>query len=191
MNKKILYLSLAVVVLILCASSVTAFVSPSPGIKDPTFSKVWVAIMDLQTQIKNIQLIPGPTGPTGPTGPAGTNGVNGKDGAPGADGATVHFGPNGAVYDSIDVYEYEAGTAATDGFAMAKCYANDVNIRTVVFGNINNVQQIRSVGIAPPPEVSGGWPDSMIVMPVAKGEVWKVYGLHCSYFSVYWRPLIS
>ena len=32
---------------------------------------VWAAIADLQQQINNIQLIPGPTGPQGPSGPSG------------------------------------------------------------------------------------------------------------------------
>ena len=70
MNKKILYLSIAVVVLIISASSVTALVSPPPGIKEPTLSKVWAAIMDLQNQILKIPA--GAQGPTGPTGPTGT-----------------------------------------------------------------------------------------------------------------------
>ena len=99
MNKKILYLSLAVVVLILCASSVTAFVSPPPGIKDPTFSKVWAAIMDLQKQITNIQLTPGPTGPTGATGAQGTAG---PAGSPGKDGSTV-VTKSGHASDNDDI----------------------------------------------------------------------------------------
>ena len=53
-NKKIIYISLAVLVLILSASTVSALVSPPPGIKDPSLSKVWAAIMDLQTQIKGL-----------------------------------------------------------------------------------------------------------------------------------------
>jgi len=53
-NKKIIYISLAVLVLILSTSAVTALVSPPPGIKDPSLSKVWAAIMDLQTQIKGL-----------------------------------------------------------------------------------------------------------------------------------------
>ncbi len=41
---------------------------------------------DLQDQIDNISLTPGPTGATGATGAAGTNGTNGTNGATGATG---------------------------------------------------------------------------------------------------------
>ncbi|MBC8286029.1 MAG: hypothetical protein H8E42_01000 [Nitrospinae bacterium] len=59
-------------------------------------------INDLQTQVSNIQLIPGPQGiqgipgPVGPQGPAGTNGLDGAQGSQGPVGPT---GPPGA--DSI------------------------------------------------------------------------------------------
>lgn len=42
---------------------------------------------DLQQQIDNIELTPGPQGPQGPPGNDGTNGTNGTDGTNGADGA--------------------------------------------------------------------------------------------------------
>lgn len=62
---------------------------------------------NLQNQIDNITLTPGPEGPAGPAGPAGadgadgTNGTNGTDGADGAEGPP---GPPGAD-----------GTNGTDG----------------------------------------------------------------------------
>ena len=44
---------------------------------------------DLQTQINNIQLTPGPQGPAGPAGPAGATGATGAQGIPGvANGIT-------------------------------------------------------------------------------------------------------
>jgi len=53
-NKKIIYISLAVLVLILSASAVMATVTPPKGIKDNSLSKVWANIMDLQTQINGL-----------------------------------------------------------------------------------------------------------------------------------------
>jgi hypothetical protein len=90
MNKKIIYLSIAVVVLIISASSVTALVSPPKGIKEPTLSKVWAAIIDLQNQILKIPAgAQGPAGPQGPAGAAGATGATGAQGNAGKDGSTV------------------------------------------------------------------------------------------------------
>ena len=56
---------------------------------------------DLQDQINNIQLIPGPAGPAGPAGPKGDTGLKGDTGPqgaagdPGADGAAGSTGPKG------------------------------------------------------------------------------------------------
>jgi hypothetical protein len=50
---------------------------------------------DLQAQIDNIQLTPGPQGPQGPAGPPGADGAPGPAGPPGADGAIGPAGPQG------------------------------------------------------------------------------------------------
>jgi hypothetical protein len=179
MNKKILYLSLAVVVLILCASSVTAFVSPPPGIKDPTLSKVWAAIMDLQTQIKNIQTTPGPTGPTGPAG------KDGKDGAQGPAGATVHFGPAQDINVQGQTTYY--ATAATDGIVMLRC-------RNLLGGDVlaagTTWDGTTSTNIIDESEWSASSTSASITMPVASGESWFVNWRDCE-ANLYWRPLIS
>lgn len=59
---------------------------------------------DLQQQIDNIELTPGPTGPAGPAG---------ADGAPGADGATGPQGPSGAP--GADGADGAPGTDGADG----------------------------------------------------------------------------
>ena len=90
MNKKIIYLTAAVLIVLLGASAVTAIVTPPNGIKDTNLKGIWVAIMDLQKQITNIQLIPGPRGEQGPQGepgPQGEQGPQGNQGPAGADGA--------------------------------------------------------------------------------------------------------
>lgn len=51
-------------------------------------------IDDLETDLGNIELTPGPQGPAGPTGPTGPKGDTGNTGAAGAPGAT---GPSGAL----------------------------------------------------------------------------------------------
>ncbi len=59
------------------------------------FDSVWVAIRDLQRQITNIQLIPGPAGQRGETGPAGSQGETGLTGNTGAIGFTGATGLTG------------------------------------------------------------------------------------------------
>lgn len=61
MKKVVLTLALGTAVLLFPRSA--AYASP--------WDDVWAAITNLQEQITNIVLTPGPTGPTGPTGPAG------------------------------------------------------------------------------------------------------------------------
>lgn len=53
MNKKILYLAVAVVIVLLGASAVSGIVIPPPGIKDTNLKSIWAAVMDLQKQISS------------------------------------------------------------------------------------------------------------------------------------------
>ncbi len=72
-------------------------------------------IADLQSQIDNIQLTPGPAGPkgdTGPQGPAGADGTNGTNGVDGAQGPKGDTGPQGIA--GLD------GTNGIDGAAGPK-----------------------------------------------------------------------
>ena len=56
------------------------------------FQAIWNAISNLQAQITNIQLIPGPQGPQGETGPQG---IQGEPGLQGLQGETGPQGPQG------------------------------------------------------------------------------------------------
>ncbi len=57
----------------------------------------WRAIADLQSQIDNIQLTPGPQGPQGKAGADGAAGTNGSAGAAGADGTAGADGADGTA----------------------------------------------------------------------------------------------
>jgi hypothetical protein len=73
---------------LLIASSVYAKEDKSP------FDKIWIAIQSLQTEISNIQLMPGPKGDKGDTG------LNGEDGDQGIPGEPGPQGPKGDKGDS-------------------------------------------------------------------------------------------
>ncbi len=59
-------------------------------------SKLWNAIVGLQNQINNIQLIPGPPGPEGPLGEQGAPGPQGEQGLQGPEGSQGLPGPAGS-----------------------------------------------------------------------------------------------
>ncbi|MGB8215765.1 MAG: hypothetical protein WCE94_00525 [Candidatus Methanoperedens sp.] len=68
------------------------------------FQAIWdainattIKIADLQQQINNIQLTPGPQGPVGPKGDTGAIGSQGPKGDTGATGATGETGPAGPI----------------------------------------------------------------------------------------------
>lgn len=67
------------------------------------WDSIWGAIEDLQTQISELSLIPGPQGPEGPqgpqgpVGPQGIQGPVGPQGSVGAQGVQGPVGPAGAV----------------------------------------------------------------------------------------------
>ena len=70
MNKKILYLTLAVVLIVLGPSMATAIITPPSNMKDPSLSKIWGALIDLQNQITALknQVANIPAGKQGPAG---------------------------------------------------------------------------------------------------------------------------
>lgn len=87
------------------------------------FKPLWDAMDGLCTQIKNIQLIPGPkgdtgatgaTGPIGPTGPKGDTGATGATGATGEQGIQGLPGEKGATGDTGP-----AGTNGKSAFELA------------------------------------------------------------------------
>lgn len=59
------------------------------------FDAIWAAIEDLQAQIDEIELIPGPQGETGPQGPEGPAGPEGSQGPAGPEGPEGPQGPAG------------------------------------------------------------------------------------------------
>jgi hypothetical protein len=59
------------------------------------FDALWAAIADLQAQIIEIELMPGPAGPVGPVGPAGSEGPEGSVGPEGPIGPEGPVGPVG------------------------------------------------------------------------------------------------
>ncbi len=70
-------------------------------IKGQPFQALWDAIADLQAdlqqQIDDLELIPGPVGPQGPPGPVGPEGPEGPQGPPGPEGPQGPPGPAGPM----------------------------------------------------------------------------------------------
>jgi len=63
------------------------------------FNEIWNAIYDLQNQVNNIQLIPGPVGPQGEVGPKGDTGDRGEQGHRGEVGPQGESGQKGDTGD--------------------------------------------------------------------------------------------
>jgi len=95
MKKKHIFLAMAMLALLLVATPTLARVQkPKDWLRQP-FEKIWTALTDLQNQINNIQLIPGPEGLVGPTGPQGPQGLQGLEGQQGLQGPEGPQGPQG------------------------------------------------------------------------------------------------
>ena len=95
-------LFLVILVILLMTSSVFAYVEkPKRWWKNP-FRKIWNTLLDLQEQIDNIQLIPGPQGEQGQQGPSG---IDGEKGDTGPDGEKGNIGE---CECSINLGEFEA-----------------------------------------------------------------------------------
>jgi hypothetical protein len=78
MNKKLLTIVIASVILVMVVSPVTATLpSESPLPDGGIWRIVWELLQDLQGQITNIQLTPGPQGEPGSAGQDGADGVDG------------------------------------------------------------------------------------------------------------------
>ena len=95
MTQRKIVLSLAL--LILCIPIIAFAQVKAQGVP---FQDLQNQINNLQQQINNIKLTPGPTGPAGPVGPVGPmgpQGAQGLTGAVGATGATGAPGPTGSA----------------------------------------------------------------------------------------------
>ena len=92
-------------IIILSTTLISAEVEkPDKWWRNP-FQKIWDAILDLQEQINNIQLIPGPQGKPGPQGPQGEKGIQGGKGEQGEQGQQ---GPQGEKGEPGPIKELES-----------------------------------------------------------------------------------
>jgi hypothetical protein len=179
MNKKLLTIAIALVILAMVVAPVAAQLpakSPLPSGKP--YELIWTFLQDLQNQIKGIPA--GPQGIQGPPGPAGAQGPAGKDGAA---GATAHFGTWTDLPVSQSDGEYTA-TAATDGFVTCTCGGYFTNTYVTGFDSSTPIVSSAASGTLPP----GG---ATITMPVYKGENFKIEWSSpniCQTFYLKWMP---
>lgn len=121
------------------------------------WDRVWAAIQDLQSQIANIQLIPGPIGPQGPAGVQGPQGATGSQGPQGIQGPA---GLAGAELDRSRVYQRYTDLLPVVAHApgtTAEIFCddeNDVLLNGGFFVSHNNVRPLASYGIF---GVRAGW----------------------------------
>ena len=80
-----------------------AIAAPTPSPTPNPFADLWAAIKNLQWQIRNIHLIPGPPGPQGETGLQGLPGELGPQGERGESGPQGPAGPRLVVKDANGV----------------------------------------------------------------------------------------
>jgi len=92
---------------------------------------------DLQNQLNNIQLTPGPPGPEGPAGPPGAGGAQGPPGPQGPAGADGAAGPQGPIGP-----EGPQGLAGADGHISITVTDTEVGTACDAYGN--GGQRIRS-----------------------------------------------
>jgi hypothetical protein len=98
-------IALLVIALVLVFSINVAFAAKGG---DP-LAVVWAAIADLQHQIDNIQLIPGPQGPKGDKGDTGNTGLVGSQGIQGVKGDKGDAGNAGKSLRVVDANGNEVG----------------------------------------------------------------------------------
>ena len=96
-RRSLLAACIAVAVIAMVVVPVAALVEPpSPLPNGKPYEIIWNFLRDLQTQITNIQLMPGPVGP------AGEQGIQGEQGPPGERGPIGPAGEPGAKGDEGD-----------------------------------------------------------------------------------------
>ncbi|MCX6723213.1 MAG: hypothetical protein NT094_04095 [Candidatus Staskawiczbacteria bacterium] len=99
MKKKILIIIFAIAILSLASPTLATVQKPNNWIIQP-FEKIWNALLDLQSQISHIQLLPGPKGDTGLQGQKGDQGLPGVTGLQGIQGEVGPIGPQGLKGDT-------------------------------------------------------------------------------------------
>lgn len=123
MNKKLLYIGITLIIVGMIIAPVTAIVTPPTTIKDALLKGIWTAIMDLQNQIKTIQLKPGPQGIQGPPGPTGAAGAAGATGATGTCSCAISMEEFNALAARVAALEGSPGCG--DGTCSgSETYAN-------------------------------------------------------------------
>jgi hypothetical protein len=194
MNKKLLYIGITILIVGMIIAPVAAIVTPPTTIKDALFRGIWTAIMDLQNQIKNIQLKPGPQGIQGPPGPAGAKGPTGTQGPAGAAGAAGAQGPAGPAgvtvhfedWDTSSYVQNKKYTASTDGFVVVHAWcvvSPPCQMQGIPkFDPIRNPEFKFVVDIDP-----GG--NNGLTMPVRAGDAWMVQTWHPAVLHIRWLPL--
>ena len=116
MKRKILVFFIAIIVIgMLVIPASAKQVNPPRGLNIWDAHGIWDAVMNLQQQINEIQLTPGPIGPIGPIGPTGAPGADGLAGADGKDGVDGLAGADGK--DGVDGLAGADGKDGVDGLA--------------------------------------------------------------------------
>jgi len=113
-KRKILAIIIAGLFIATAVPPVSADIMIPPGMRLWDIRLVWNAMLNLQSQINNLQLHAGPTGPVGPTGPIGPSGPTGATGPTGASGPTGATSPTGAT-----------GPTGTGGVLTGSCAATN------------------------------------------------------------------
>jgi hypothetical protein len=178
MDKKLLTIAIALIILAIVVAPVAAVLpATNPLPKGTGWNTVWELLQDLQNQITNIQLIPGPQGPTGP---------------PGSDGVTVHFGEWQEIeVDETDGAYYSGDPAETDGFVRFMCTANK---EIYIYGFTGNYPTNIDVIAYDKSPAYGSGPQAIaptsIVFPVQQGKKWGVDWDTCNLkLDIAWMPV--
>jgi hypothetical protein len=186
MNKKLLTIAIIALVIFVIVSVPVAATLPttSPLPSGKPYELIWKFLQDLQNQIKNIQLTPGPQGPPGKD---GATGATGPAGPAGQAGATVHFGAWQEIDVDVDSGQYIIGSAEIDGIVTVSC---SNYVPTFVSGWRCTGSDCYIVASSD----AQVWTDDMahasITMPVRQGDGYMVFWRDCThYLSVQWLPL--
>ena len=121
---------LATIAIAFLAGTVTTSFASATTASGTPFDQLRAAIQDLQNQINNIQLTPGPQGPQGAPGSQGPQGLQGLPGPQGIQGIPGPQGPQGTpgAGSSVTFYlirHYETFTSQNSIVSIALCNAGD------------------------------------------------------------------
>ncbi len=192
--------------------SVNASAKPELCILTPT--QICAKINDLQNQINNIELIPGPQGPPGPAGeigpqgpqglqgiqgqqglqgPAGIQGPPGPQGAQGpvgADGPQGPIGPPGPIvqFGNLEMITDDTTNkhhVNTDGYLLIMQVRTNPGILEMLFLNDS--------GTLMPPIIIGDPTTTKftLTIPIKAGSTWSTFENLQNSYVIYWRPMTA